>query len=41
MVEFGGDEEALKQAGKQAVKGRDYVVEDGDVMDFNIKKQKK
>jgi ribosome-binding ATPase YchF (GTP1/OBG family) len=41
IVEFKGDEEALRNAGRQAVKGRDYVVQDGDLMDFNIKKQQK
>ena len=31
-----GSEAAVKEAGKMAVEGKDYVVEDGDVMHFRF-----
>ncbi|HPL16267.1 MAG TPA: DUF933 domain-containing protein [Spirochaetota bacterium] len=31
-----GSEEAVKKAGKQYVMGRDYIVEDGDIMNFRF-----
>jgi len=31
-----GSEEAVKKAGKQYVMGKDYIVEDGDIMNFRF-----
>lgn len=33
-IEYNGDEAALKKAGKIATKGKDYVVEDGDIIEI-------
>lgn len=37
-VEFNGDESALKSNGKILHKGKDYVIEDGDVILFKVSK---
>lgn len=34
-IASGGDEAALKRSGKIAVKGKDYVLEDGDIVQIN------
>lgn len=31
-----GSESAVKEAGKMAVEGKDYVVQDGDIMHFRF-----
>jgi ribosome-binding ATPase YchF (GTP1/OBG family) len=31
-----GSENACKEAGKMAVQGKDYVVQDGDIMHFRF-----
>ena len=31
-----GSEQAVKEAGKLSVEGKDYVVQDGDVMHFRF-----
>ena len=31
-----GSEAAVKEAGKMAVEGKDYVVQDGDIMHFRF-----
>lgn len=33
-IEYNGDEAALKKAGKIATKGKDYVLEDGDIIEI-------
>jgi GTP-binding protein YchF len=40
FIELGG-EQAVKQQGKLQLKGRDYIVEDGDVIHFRFKKPNK
>jgi len=35
FVEY-GSEAAVKQAGKQGIEGKEYVVKDGDVMHFRF-----
>lgn len=41
VVEYGGDEASIKRAGKILTKGKDYVVEDGDVIHFRAASARK